>query len=451
MPIAILIGFEYTFNSLTGALIDLYHASKWCKSFNCDIHVLTDINFIKDIDNLQHVVDRRIADSDLLTFYDSIISKTIIRDGASLLMSIIKILQIGVPDNKVIIYYSGHGVKDSMVMPDRTLLPFIDFRNNILEILESYAELFWILDCCNPNGLHLPYKLDGNNFMLSPTKIECVSQPILLITSSEVNEKSIATKSGSVFSRHLFRLLSQLNNINLLKLPIVNSSRKKHVVIPNHTNRNLRRLIGNLSSSIRKMHTGYAQTVSIYSSYIIDPILWMWIGSLRNYDIVTDITLSILIIRNTTISKRTSSKEQTPLVPEIRLAKRLENSQQEKEEFFLAPSSKINIKPNSNHIKIFDPEQNNNTPKSSKSIKSLIQPINPLFKDTSNQKYRKVEDHKHLLSNRFVKESPITYENSSSKDEPKSPLRISSKHELLGESSMGKSPPINPYDLLYPE
>lgn len=289
MPTAILIGFEYTFNSLTGAIIDLYHGCKWCESFDCNVHILTDIKLIKDQDNLRNAVERKIADSDLLEFYDNILNKTLVNNRHDLLTNIIQILSRGIPDNKLVIYYSGHGVKDSMVMPDRTLLPFIDFRHNILNILNISVEIFWILDCCNPNGLHLPYKLERNSFTLSSSKIECASQPILLITSSETNEKSIATKLGSIFSRHLFRLLTILNNTD--------QPPKKTIIIPTHKNRNLRRLIGNLGSSIRKMHTGYEQTVSIYSSYVIDPILWMWIGSNKNSDIVSDFSLSTLIIR----------------------------------------------------------------------------------------------------------------------------------------------------------
>lgn len=321
MPTAIIIGFEYTFNSLTGAIVDIYNAYKWCSSFGANIHVSTDIEFIKDPDNLQLTVDRKIADPDLLTFYDRISGKSIVSNKQSLLVPIINFLKRGIPDNKLIIYYSGHGVKDSMVMPDKTLLPFIDFRDNILNNLSSYVEVFWILDCCNPNGLHLPYKLTDNVFSLSPSKIECVSQPLLLITSADANEKSIATKSGSVFSRYLFRILAQLNNDDPLII------RKKSISVPIHKNRNLRRLIGNLSSSIRKMHTGYAQTVSVYSSYIIDPILWMWIGSRKSYDIVGDLGLSTLVLRTHDIvnirppsnkkEESTDKSQKTPIIKPI--------------------------------------------------------------------------------------------------------------------------------------
>jgi len=195
-----------------------------------------------------------------------------------------------------------------MVMPDRTLLPFIDFRDNIVNVINPYVEIFCILDCCNPSGMHLPYKLVNNEFILSPTKIECIRQPMLLITSSETNEKSIATKSGSVFSRHLFRLLTRLSTddtktFNFDKL----SFKKKKIIIPTYKNRNLQRLIGTLASSIRSMHTGYSQTVSMYSSYINDPILWMWIGANKSYDLVVDITLSSLIIRNNELKGATES------------------------------------------------------------------------------------------------------------------------------------------------
>lgn len=320
MPTAILIGFEYKFNSLTGAIIDLYHAYKWCESFNCDIHVFTDIKSIKDPDNIRIAINRKIVDPDIFTFYNKMNSKPTIENSRNLLTSIIDSLKSAISDNKLFIYYSGHGVKDSIVMPDRTLLPFIDFRNNILSILDSYVEIFWVLDCCNPNGLHLPYKLNGtggtNIFILSPSKIECVSQPILLITSSESNEKSVATKLGSVFSRHLFHILLSLNRT-------CDATDNKSIV-PTHKNRNLRRLIGNLASSIRKMHTGYAQTVSVYSSYVIDPVLWMWIGSRKSYDIVTDFGLSTLIIRNNNLSERNKTgafdeKSKDNIVPQVHI------------------------------------------------------------------------------------------------------------------------------------
>ena len=299
MPTAILIGFEYTVNPLVGTIIDLYHAISWCSSSGCDIHLFTDITKI-DASIIQQAVDHKMAHPDILTFYDRIESKLIVRAARSLQEGIARVLSLGVPDNKVIIYYSGHGVKDCMVMPDHSVLPFIDFRDDILNSLNPYVELFWILDCCNPNGLHLPYRLSHNSFTLSNSKIVCVTQPIILITSSESSEKSIATRFGSIFTYHLFRLLYRLE-----EPPIITDG-----IIPIQRNRNLRRLIGNLASSIRRIHSGYAQTVSIYSSYVIDPVLWMWIGSSKSYDLVVDMTLSVFVVRPRFIEDQSLKEEE---------------------------------------------------------------------------------------------------------------------------------------------
>jgi hypothetical protein len=51
MPIAILIGFEYTFNSFTGAIINIYHAYRWCELFNFNIQS------IKAQDNYIHITN----------------------------------------------------------------------------------------------------------------------------------------------------------------------------------------------------------------------------------------------------------------------------------------------------------------------------------------------------------------------------------------------------------
>jgi len=87
MPIALLIGFEYMFNSLTGAIVDLYHANVWCKSFNCDIHIFTDIESIKDPLNIKQVIDRKIADPELINFceYITLNNRNVVKNGTLLL------------------------------------------------------------------------------------------------------------------------------------------------------------------------------------------------------------------------------------------------------------------------------------------------------------------------------------------------------------------------------
>ena len=54
--------------------------------------------------------------------------------------------------------------------------------------------------------------------------------------------------------------------------------------------RNLERLVDKLSEAIRKLDTGYTQTVSLYCSYPSEPILWPWIGNfdVKQTEIVTN-------------------------------------------------------------------------------------------------------------------------------------------------------------------
>jgi hypothetical protein len=260
MPVAILIGFEYKKNILSGMMFDIQNAYKWCKSFNCEIHVFTDKK-LKPKFNLI---------------------------GSSLdLFSKLDLILKNIKDDKLIIYYTGHGVDESMLMPDNQLVSFINFRDRILNIINPYVEIFWILDCCNPNGLYLPFKLEKNRFVLSDSKIKCVTQPILLITSSNSDEKSISTKTGSFFSRYLFDILKSFNNEKISKKCNDYSQ-----------TRNLELLIETIIKNIKRENYLYSQSVNIYSSYVIDPILWTWIGSKKNYDIVTDMSLSFLIIRS---------------------------------------------------------------------------------------------------------------------------------------------------------
>jgi hypothetical protein len=289
MPTAILIGFEYIINSLPGSYIDIFHSYNWCDSFNCDIYIITDVDYNINKSNIIQGINNNIIDKNI-HFLDTH-PKIIINNSLDLCSNIKTILNYGIPDNKLIIYYSGHGINNNMLMPNNTYLSFDNFKSLILSDISSSVEIFFILDCCNPNGLSLPYKLDDNYFKLVNNNIDFIPHSMLLITSSNENEKSLATIYGSVFSKFLFEILTQMNT----EYPLTMTDDK--ILINKHNNRNLRRLIGNIKSSIRKLHTGFSQSVSVYSSFIIDPLLWMWIGSNREYDIKSETTLSTLIIK----------------------------------------------------------------------------------------------------------------------------------------------------------
>lgn len=252
---AILIVFEYQ-KVLSGAIIDLYQSYCWVKNFTDDIHIITDIKV--DLERFIKVG----VELNYVTSLDPIADLT-------------NCLAKGLKNNKLVIYYSGHGLKNSIVLPNETHYSLTDFRDLVVKYGNFETEIFWICDCCNPNGLNLAFKLIDNRFRLN--NYVFVEPKIILITSAEINQLSIGDCDGSIFSKRLFQYLTVLNeDIDGL-------------IVPNNKNRNLQRLIRTLKGDINK------QIVCIYSSYLIDPILWNWVGRRVEYSLKVDQSLNIFI------------------------------------------------------------------------------------------------------------------------------------------------------------
>ena len=287
MTSAILIGFQYNSNILPGAIIDLYHAYRWCNTFCKEIYIFTDVISVYDHKVIDHAIELKIVDEQILHFIDDV-PKINVQNRLDLLNGIASVLMTSF--EKLVIYYSGHGVSNAFVMPNNEILPSLEFRDSILNSLQPTCEIFWILDCCCPNGLNLPFTLRDKIFRMTK-EFSCVIQPIILITSSITSEKSFATRLDSLFTRYLFKILIDMNNLNKIK---VNSS---DIYIPLYNNRNLSRLIRTIMNRINQQHSDTKQQVSIYSSYQIDPVLWLWIGSNRPYDISMNLSLSTFVIR----------------------------------------------------------------------------------------------------------------------------------------------------------
>lgn len=254
---AIIIGFSYN-NELPGSNADINNMINYCNKFNYSYNIINDdINNIKDFE------------LSLILFI-----KTFCTNTSKYLTK------------NFLVYYTGHGRDDSIVLPNKDLYSFTKFKNVIIKAIPNLqTEIFWILDCCNPTGLHLPFKLINNSFHFQKQcEFNCPPNiKILLITSSDNNEKSISTINGSLFTNQLLLLLNSLNDNLLL---FISNYNKDNTIIPVATNRNLNRFINNLSANIRAIQHEYRQNVSIYSSYIIDPILWFWITTAGNHKTV---------------------------------------------------------------------------------------------------------------------------------------------------------------------
>jgi hypothetical protein len=312
MTTVLLIGFEYSIGKLVGTLVDLYRAYEWSRSFSSSIYLLTDIAYYQSGKIAPQEIRKDPSLQGFPAFgasFSQLEPKFLIHNQEDLLQSLHSVLS-KLKDTQLIIYYSGHGQTEGLVLPDGRLWSFLDFRDSISDLLSEKIAVFWILDCCNPNGLGLPFKLSQNTFRISSTNISCVRPKILLLTSAEPNEKSISTATGSLFSTVLFQNLQTLT-IEYDQPPFRHLGRRGSA-IPNNKNRNLQRLIGNLGSSIRKVHSGYLQTISVYSSHLFDPVLWLWIGSKNQYRLSADSSLSFLVFE-----KRSERPDDPPDNPEI--------------------------------------------------------------------------------------------------------------------------------------
>jgi hypothetical protein len=268
---AVIIGFEYKHraNYLPGAVTDIRMAWHWCQKSCNKVVIITDIH---NVDNqlFSSVVEESVV----------VVENTKLVDSASDFIEALKSVSYH-GYHRVVIYYSGHGRTDGIVTPDNNNIIYEFFRRTILDNIDVDTKIFWILDCCHSNGLSLPYKLCGNKFLLTSAP-HFVQHQCLLITSSVTGKTSASTTEGSLFSQQLFRILEEMTPDETVPIPL-------------SVNRNLSRLQGEVASKIRRMIPGFPQVVTVYSSYFMEPVLWLWIGT--SCDVNVDDTMSVLVVK----------------------------------------------------------------------------------------------------------------------------------------------------------
>ena len=113
------------------------------------------------------------------------------------------------------LYFSGHGVHGGILFPSGYVIPIDDI---IAPCPCPYPYLgtnagkyrLFIFDCCDTRNNTLPYKLcDGKFRLTDPAKRIFRNQDILIITSSNRKQNSVATKKGSKFSKSFTECLSR--------------------------------------------------------------------------------------------------------------------------------------------------------------------------------------------------------------------------------------------------
>jgi len=265
MPTVIIIGFQYdnTSKELKSTITDCYLIYSYYKNKNYKIYIGSDAMSTKPSDNLTKLLVNNIVDEKYLNFCRSHfmeIKKNIqTKDDLINFFDMIELTE----DRKLIIYFTGHGEIKGIKLPDKTILPAVDFRNAILKIGRlSESELSFIstdyeyqpalslrnginsigsqiliiLDCCNPHGLYLPYKLGiSNNTFIDQTLLH-VPAEIILLTATDSDSSVIAEESVSIFTKNFIEILKNPDkNIDLpsiIKSVSPNSNPNAYVSYP---------------------------------------------------------------------------------------------------------------------------------------------------------------------------------------------------------------------------
>lgn len=150
--------------------------------------------------------------------------------------------------DQLLLYYTGHARDGYFVLPDGGGLPMESISNLLSQTVVPNGQIICLLDCCNSTGFGLPYRMirDGT-FDFRPA-MSFFSQQIVCVSSSLETERSACTRSGSIFTRALSKLL------------------KRRVSVLTEIYRGCMKSVGT-----------HEQTVSIGSSHPNLRTLWPWL------------------------------------------------------------------------------------------------------------------------------------------------------------------------------
>lgn len=260
MKLCIIIGFNYN-NTLLSSSIDMYLVYDFFNSRGFKSVVMSDIkkhpeNVMKGTlndkvkDNIYSFVPEVHIDRHPLSNlkWMSVSDYNSFTDG----LSKIKLDKV----RCLVVYYTGHCKKRSRILlPDNSVIITRLLLEEIVRRCDSSnnTEILTIFDCCNASNLSLPYILSNNKFThVKGSNI--IGANIICLSSSDDNEAARSSSDRSYFTKYLLRELSK-NNINISTL-----TSSIQVLIDNR-------------SHMKK------QTVSAYSSFYRQPILYSWVLS----------------------------------------------------------------------------------------------------------------------------------------------------------------------------
>ena len=263
MVVAIILGLKYEkeIRELPGIIIDLYKIYLFCKSFGSieTIRIVSDITVEESVTTLSSPALTGIVSPGIISFIgdrkkdDTLLEYKSEEDFRGILSVYYS------EEDKVMFYYTGHGIRNGIQLPKHEFLKYTDLKNLIFKTIEPRAECLIILDCCHCNDLSFPFILEDQNWKLIHdtdfTTINCV-----LITSTQEQEESNASVDGSVFTTSLMDIFHQAQDLNWVSI-------KDYLI--NQVNEKLAK--NDEDTTVKK------QTVNLYCTKPHIHELWKWL------------------------------------------------------------------------------------------------------------------------------------------------------------------------------
>ena len=192
MKVCLLIGFEYTGNMfLPGIEQDLIQISKLVSQIQPDrLTVLSDISSkkLQDLGILQETKTLSFKKFKSTRKFLKIISRTVTHS------------------DEVFLYYTGHAKRGNFLLPNDDKVKMSKLRTLLTQNTNPNSEILCLLDCCESTGLNLGFELTKHVKQTSKSP-KASHKKIICISSSSEGQRSICTKSGSVFTTQLCKRL----------------------------------------------------------------------------------------------------------------------------------------------------------------------------------------------------------------------------------------------------
>lgn len=253
---------------LPGAIVDLYRMTMYMLEIGIKPLILTDIEPSQiNYRVLTRFVGYGEVPLDILDFPHEFLRNSCIRREEDLIRALESLVW---DDNKLLFYYSGHGLNNGLLFPDRSHMPL----HRLFHLLRSCRRKFFressresgqslfVLDCCDIPDVNLSfvYRPQEGRFRLNKEPYLQTTDYLLIFRSSTPDGVAGTTRFGSLFTRALTSFLTSRLRSTLL-LPHLFSQ------VPQALTQSYK-----LTTT-----TNYMQDLLITSSHNSGPLLWGWL------------------------------------------------------------------------------------------------------------------------------------------------------------------------------